>query len=205
MAEVVAPEVRAAQRRMVATVRVSGVLCRDGLALWREVDCGNWKATAAEIGEDLDLLEVPHHIVPAVRFPLANARNTALRKGEEVRVVRDDLPHLVRWMPSLGTSIEQLPEDCEGWAYGFLEPRADGMAAMGFALAADWPLWSDKQARRARLMCAQCDTDLRRHDVVPYNIPDPQRPQRIRLLCGNCCNDGLDELERLASTARQPA
>lgn len=73
----VLPEVRAAQRRIVGTVRVSGVLNKDGLALWREVDCGEWKATAAEIGNDLALLEVPHTIVKSFRFPLANSWNKA--------------------------------------------------------------------------------------------------------------------------------
>lgn len=36
MAEAVLPEVRAVQRRIVATVRAGGVLNQDGLAMWRE-------------------------------------------------------------------------------------------------------------------------------------------------------------------------
>ena len=70
MAQAVSPEVRAAQRRVISTVRCSGVLSNGGLALWREVGCGEWKATAAEIARDLDLLEVLHEIVTAFRFPL---------------------------------------------------------------------------------------------------------------------------------------
>ncbi|MGW2749138.1 hypothetical protein [Streptomyces sp. NPDC001450] len=65
MAEAVPPEVRAAQRRVISTVRVSGLLNGDGLALWREVGCEEWKTTAAEIGRDMDLLEVPYTIVSA--------------------------------------------------------------------------------------------------------------------------------------------
>ena len=68
-----APEVRAAQRRIVGTINAFGKLNKDGLAMWREVNCGEWKATAADIGRALELLEVPHTIVTAFRFPLARA------------------------------------------------------------------------------------------------------------------------------------
>ncbi|MFE1190124.1 hypothetical protein [[Kitasatospora] papulosa] len=207
MAEAVLPEVRAAQRRIVATVRVSGVLNQDGLAMWRESGCGEWKATAAEIGQDLDVLEVPHVIVSACRFPLANAHSKALRRGEEVRIARKDLMHLVRWMPSLKKSVEQIPEDCPGWSFTMFQPRAEGMAVMGIALAADWPAWSEKQARAARLLCAECDYDLRQRDQerLPYYMPAPEKPNKLRLVCGQCCNDGLDEMERLAALAGQPS
>ncbi|WP_381805467.1 hypothetical protein [Streptomyces niveus] len=43
MTVAVAPEVRAAQRRIVSTINASGRLNADGLALWREVNCGEWK------------------------------------------------------------------------------------------------------------------------------------------------------------------
>ncbi|ANP51989.1 hypothetical protein J2Z21_008993 [Streptomyces griseochromogenes] len=122
MTEAVLPEVRAAQRRIVSTVRVSGVLNNDGLALWRETRCGEWKATAAEIGQDLQLLEVPYTIVTAFRFPLASSYNKAMRQGDEVRIVRNDLTHLVRWMPSLKESIGDIPEDCPGWAFPCSSP-----------------------------------------------------------------------------------
>lgn len=208
MAEAVLPDVRAAQRRVISTVRVSGVLNGDGLALWREAGCGEWKATAAEISADLDLLEVPHTIVTAARFPLANARTTQLRRGEEVRITRSDLTHLVRWMPSLRQSIDNIPDDCPGWDFTVFQPTAQGMAVVGLSLAADWPYWSETQARAARLLCAECDYDLRRRDDedhLPYNIPLPEKPNKVRLLCGRCCNDGLTEMERLAALAGQSA
>ncbi|MFB9466977.1 hypothetical protein [Streptomyces cinereospinus] len=107
-------EERSAQRRIVATVRSCGVLNSDGLAMWREADCGEWKATAADIGQDLDQLQVPYQVVAAYRFPLANAWNKSLRRGEEVRIAAKDLIHLVRWMPSLKKSIDDLPGDCPG-------------------------------------------------------------------------------------------
>ncbi|MBX4178402.1 hypothetical protein [Streptomyces geysiriensis] len=199
---------RSAQRRIVATVRSCGVLNSDGLAMWREADCGEWKATAAEIGQDLDVLEVPHTVVTAYRFPLANSWNKRMRRGEEVRIEGKDLTHLVRWMPSLKKSIDSLPDDCPGWGFMFFQPKAEGMALMGFALSADWPVWSEKQARAARLLCAECDWDLRRRDDedrLPYNIPDPDKPNRLRLVCGRCCNQGLDQMKTLAGATGQPS
>ncbi|MGW2749123.1 hypothetical protein [Streptomyces sp. NPDC001450] len=182
------------------------MLSGGGLALWREVDCGEWKATAAEIARDLTLLEVPHEIVTAFRFPLANSRDKRLRRGEEVRIAKNDLTHLMRWMPSLKALVDQVTDDWPGFDFIIFEPRADSMALVTFALAADWPRWTEKQARAAGLMCAECDYDLRQRDDesrLPYNIPAPERPKKIRLVCGRCCNDGLDQMDILA--ARQPS
>ncbi|MGW4728481.1 hypothetical protein ACWEQC_04745 [Streptomyces shenzhenensis] len=81
MTAAVAPEVGAAQRRIVSTINASGRLNGDGLAVWREVDCGEWKATAAVIGRDLELLEVPHAIVTAFRSPPASSSSKAMRHG----------------------------------------------------------------------------------------------------------------------------
>ncbi|MGW3823386.1 hypothetical protein ACWEAF_13955 [Streptomyces sp. NPDC005071] len=206
MTAAVSPEVRAAQRRIVSTITSSGVLNGDGLALWREADCGEFKATAAELGRDLDLLEVPHRIVTAFRFPLANSDNKGLRRGEEVRIAGKDLMHLVRWMPSLTKSIEKITDDHPGFGFTVCQPRADGMAFKVLALAADWPVWTANQARRARLMCAECDYDLRLpgdEERLPYSIPLPEKPNKLRLVCGLCCNHGLDELRRLVALAGQ--
>ncbi|MET7912031.1 hypothetical protein ABZS98_27950 [Streptomyces avermitilis] len=208
MAEAVSPQVRAAQRRIVSTITSSGVLNSDGLALWREAGCGEWKATAAEIGRDLDLLEVPHTIVTAFRFPLASSYSKAMRRGEEVRIARNDLTHLVRWRPSLKETIADIPEDCPGWAFHLFQPRAEGMAVLSLALSADWPAWSKKQARVSGLVCAECDWDLREvkdENRLPYDIRLPEKPSKRRLVCGQCCNHGLDELERLAALAGQPS
>lgn len=73
MTVAIAPEVRAAQRRIVSTINASGKVNADGQAMWREVNCGEWKATAADIGRDLDMLQVPHTIVTAFRFPLSSS------------------------------------------------------------------------------------------------------------------------------------
>ncbi len=158
MAEAVLPEVRAAQRRVISTVRVSGVLNSDGLALWRETGCGEWKATAAEIGRDLELLQVPYTTVTACRFPLANSRFTQLRRGEEVRIARKDLTHLVHWMPSLKVSIDSIRDEGPGWGFTIFQPKAEGMAVMDFALAGldrEAGTGSPPAVRRMRLRPAQ--------------------------------------------------
>ena len=189
MAELLSPEVRAAQRRVTATVRASGALTGGGLALWREAAAGEWKASAAEIAQDLTLLEVPHQVVRAFRFPLANARSKQLRRGEEVRIAKKDLPHLVRWMPSLKESIDQITDDWPAFAFHIMQPRGGGVVLKTLALSADWPYWTVQQARSAGLLCAECDYDLRQRDDKdrqPYNIPRPERPGRVRLVCGRC-------------------
>lgn len=203
MTVAVAPEVRAAQRRIVSTINASGKLNADGLALWREVNCGEWKATAADISRDLDLLQIPHTIVTAFRFPLATARSKAMREGEEVRILRENLAHLVPWMPSLEQTVADIPDDAPRWDFTVFQPQADGMAIAILRLSAEWPAWSKKQARAARLICAECDYDLRDKDEdrAPFDIRLPEQPKRRRLVCGKCCNDGVDEMERLAALA----
>ncbi|MFC9803312.1 hypothetical protein ACFWGE_21465 [Streptomyces bacillaris] len=203
MTVAVAPEVRAAQRRIVSTINASGSLNVDGLAMWREVNCGEWKATAADLSADLDLLQVPHTIVTAFRFPLATSYSKAMREGEEVRIMREDLGHLVPWMPSLKQVIADIREDAPHWDFTIFQPQADGMAIAIMRLSAEWPAWSMKQARAARLVCAECDYDLRNkaEDRAPFDIRLPAQPGRRRLVCGKCCNDGIDEMERLAGLA----
>ncbi|MGW9440667.1 hypothetical protein [Streptomyces sp. NPDC055607] len=207
MTGAVAPEVRAAQRRIVSTINASGKLNGDGLALWREVNCGEWKATAADISRDLELLQVPHTIVTAFRFPLATAYSKAMREGEEVRILRKDLPHLFPWMPSLEQTVTDIPADAPRWDFTVFQPRADGMAIAVMRLSAEWPAWSKKQARAARLVCAECDYDLRDKDEdrAPFDVRLPEQPKKRRLVCGKCCNDGVDEMERLAALAGTPS
>lgn len=198
----VSEERRCAQRRIVATVRTCGVLSGGGLAMWREHNAGEWKASAAKISADLTLLGVPNTVVPALRPPLSRSLHQ-IRRGEEVRIANSDVQYLVRWMPSLQKSIDRLPPDAPTFAFVYFEPQADSMLIMktsGFA--AEWPNWSDKQATAMGLMCAECGFDLRRTDAdqrAAFNIPALVAPRRRRLVCGQCCNDGLDQMERLAA------
>lgn len=40
---------------------------------------------------------------------------------------------------------------------------------------------------------------------MPFDIRLPERPKARRLVCGQCCNDGLDKMERLAALAGRPS
>ncbi|CAL9674443.1 hypothetical protein SUDANB105_07769 [Streptomyces sp. enrichment culture] len=65
-------------------------------------------------------------------------------------------------------------------------------------------LASRTTCRAARQVCAECDYDLREfkdESRLPYDIRLPERPTKRRLVCGQCCNDGVDEMKRLAALA----
>ncbi|CAK7286446.1 hypothetical protein SGPA1_40706 [Streptomyces misionensis JCM 4497] len=127
-----------------------------------------------------------------------------MREGKEVRILREDLAHLVPWMPSLEQTVADIPEGAPCWDFTLFQPRAEGMVIAKLALSAEWPSWSKKQARAARLVCAECDYDLHEskdETRLPFDIRLPEQPKRRRLVCGQCCNDGLDEMERLAALA----
>ncbi|MFJ9822519.1 hypothetical protein ACIRU3_46435 [Streptomyces sp. NPDC101151] len=36
---------------------------------------------------------------------------------------------------------------------------------------------------------------------TPFDVRLPEQPMRRRLVYGQCCNDGVDEMERLAALA----
>jgi hypothetical protein len=196
-------EQRAAQRRMVGRVNTSGVLNRDGLAFWREADCGEFYPDADEVAADLATLQVPCEIVTAYRFPLANARTRRPRKGYEVRIAAKDLPSLEAWMPSLKNRPE-LPEGTPGWGFPFFQPEPGRMlVGLRTSMAAAWPWWTEQQAGRMGLLCAECGHDLRKPDDesrLAYNIPT--KPGGWRLVCGTCCNHGDDVMNGLDTTAR---
>ncbi|MGX5185795.1 hypothetical protein ACWKT5_23960 [Streptomyces avermitilis] len=204
MAQLVTEAERAAQRRLVGVVRTSGVLTGGGLAMWREYNAGEWKASAAELSQDLDTLTVPHEIVIAFRPP--RAREVRRRKGQEVRVAFAELGKLVRWMPSLQQSIDELPSETPGFTFTYCEPRPTGMTMLALSsFAAEWPAWTAKQAEAMGLLCAECRFDLRTPGAerrLAYNIPT--QPDRRRLVCGDCCGNGLSELERLAAAGQTP-
>lgn len=70
--------------------------------------------------------------------------------------------------------------------------------------AAEWPTWTAKQGEAMGLLCGQCRFDLRTRGVerrLTYNLPT--QPDRRRLVCGDCCGNGLDELKRLADGRTQ--
>ncbi|WP_412075635.1 hypothetical protein ACLF6K_06950 [Streptomyces xanthophaeus] len=200
MMERVPARIWAAQRRIASTVHASGVLCGGGLGLWRETTRGDGQAGVAEIARDLSALKVPHQVVAAYRPSLARQPGR-VRCGEEVRIATKDLGRLVRLMPSLQRHLDQIPADAWGFSFIYFKPRAEGMTTMLLsAFACEWPHRTEQQASAMGLMCAQCGYDLRRRqdDRAPYNIPLPAQPTRRRLLCGQCCNNGLEHLAALA-------
>ncbi|MEV0769500.1 hypothetical protein [Nocardia salmonicida] len=99
---------RAAQRRIGAVIRSCGVMSEDGLALWREDGCAEFKASAGELADDMAILGVPHTVDATTLPPLVSDRSRRVRDGEEVRVSPEDLPILVAWIPSLQKPIDQL-------------------------------------------------------------------------------------------------
>ncbi|WP_393072204.1 DUF5753 domain-containing protein [Streptomyces sp. LN704] len=62
------------------------------------------------------------------------------------------------------------------------QPRAECMVIARLALSAEWPAWSKKQASAARLVCAECDYDLREfkdETRMPFDVRLPERPMMI--------------------------
>ncbi|MET8626304.1 hypothetical protein ABZW30_21540 [Kitasatospora sp. NPDC004669] len=110
-----------------------------------------------------------------------------MREGQEVRILRKDLAHLVPWMPSLEQTVADIAQDAPHWDFTVFQPRADDMAIANVALSTEWPAWSKKQARAARSVCAVCDYDRRwfkDETRMPFDIRLPERPKARRLVCG---------------------
>lgn len=203
MARMVTHVQEAAQRRVIGVVRLSGVLSGGGLAVWREYVPVQGAGSAAELSQDLDALGVDHHIVMAYRPP--RGREIQTHEGQEVRIASTRLPRLVRWVPSLRQPIDELPADAPGFTFAYFEPKIDGLAMRTVSsFAAEWPSWTLRQAAAMGLLCARCSFDLRTPGPgrrPAYNIP--AEPERLRLLCGTCCGDGLAELERLTASGER--
>jgi hypothetical protein len=94
---------------MLGYVRTRGRLDASGLVLWTEEDAQVWKAGAGELSADLETLGVPHlgTITSLCQPPWRSAR-TKLPRARWVKlwIGWDDLPALVRWLPSLGKRAE---------------------------------------------------------------------------------------------------
>jgi hypothetical protein len=191
------PDQRDAQRRIVATVRANSVLNRGGLALWRPDDDEFYgSADADAVAADLELLGV-RSTIAAPRYMPPRSHERRMRKGREVRVSWSELATLVNWMPSLKERMEGLPEDARTvFEFPFFEPRPEAMVWRQGVFASRWPWWTEKQAQRMGLMCADCGCDLRAGGRGVYRLANAEG--RKRLHCGDCCNDGLDALEALA-------
>ncbi|MFD7232120.1 hypothetical protein [Streptomyces sp. NPDC059881] len=198
MPKAATPEQCDAQRRIVSIITMNRVLNRGGLALWRDDDSLNQEiygsADADDVAADLETLGVRSTIVPRYMPPRAQEKRP--RKGREVRIAWPELATLVHWMPSLKERMEELPEDANThFEFLYVEPRPEGMAICPAMHASRWPWWTEKQARKMGLMCADCGCDLRPNDRTAYRIADSEG--RRRLYCGTCCSDGVDALAAL--------
>lgn len=182
---------RAASRRVVATVRSCGFLGGGGLSLWREVAAGAWKADAAELAADLEVLGVGCVVVEAWRPPLSGDPAGRVRRGREVRVTHQELPALVQRMPSLGPAVADLPWDARGFDLHALRLEGDGAMMVRLPLAADWPSWAVEQAGTVGLSCVVCGYDLRNRDEerrAAYQTGPVSAGGRLTLTCGPCLN-----------------
>jgi hypothetical protein len=195
------PEQRTAQKRLVGIINSNRVITGAGLALWREDDSFYGSADADDVAADLAVLGVPSTITPCLMPPGAKERRA--RRGREVRIARTDLSGLYPWMPSLQKRVEEVPQDSPFPKFVVFIAAGEGMQIGTLALASLWPWWTPKAAERMGLTCADCGWDLRQDEDErrgAYRIPDRPAPGRvITLYCGDCCDHGLDALDRLAS------
>jgi hypothetical protein len=95
-------------RRVLGCIKSSGVLEDGDLVIWREEGCGEFKASALDLSEDLTALGVPHYTTITKRCqPPWRSAGTKLppSRWEKVRIRRVDLPLLAAVAPSLAKLI----------------------------------------------------------------------------------------------------
>ncbi|WP_429426506.1 site-specific integrase [Nocardia sp. GAS34] len=103
--------------------------------------------------------------------------------------------------------LPQEPEPGDEPMFVYYEPVAGAMAVKRWDPGKGWlEAPHEKFAWMGILTCVTCGCDLRPN--VPqrrsaFNIPDQDHPV-MRLYCGECCNDGVDEMERLTALAGSP-
>jgi len=99
------PEQRTAQRKIVGTLNVKNYMWFDpdmGFCLWRDKRASTeWGAGIPELSAHFDALEIPYSV--QVRMMTVTKQRKA---GFTLVVGWDDLPALVRWMPSFQKQID---------------------------------------------------------------------------------------------------
>ncbi len=89
----------------------------------------------------------------------------------------------------------------------YYEPVAGAMAMKRWNPGKGWlDAPHEKFAWMGILTCASCRCDLRPNAPdrrAAFNIPDDDS-LGMRLYCGACCNDGIDEMERLSKSSSRP-
>jgi hypothetical protein len=104
---------RAAQRSLVGLIHAGSAQLDSavGLRIWRAPGSEEWQIGVDEISEYFETLGIPHHV--------ALVRRTVRRRtvvGFEIRVDWDDLPTMLRWVPSLQRLIDAVAEPSERMA-----------------------------------------------------------------------------------------
>lgn len=91
-----------AKKRIVGLIRAgSAVLTDDGIDIWRENGCEEWKPGAEEISHSLDQLGIPHSISTEVPRPAYRSRQRTPPRGTLVRIAREDFPSLKAAVPEM--------------------------------------------------------------------------------------------------------
>lgn len=105
-----ASQERAAQRSLVGLIRAGSARLDSavGLRIWRASGSEEWQIGVDEISGHFETLGIPHHIALVSR--------TVRRRtvgGFEIRVDWDDLPTVLRGVPSLQRLIDAVAEPSE--------------------------------------------------------------------------------------------
>jgi hypothetical protein len=93
----------AAARRMRGYLANRGEVVPGGVVLWTEDIAGEWKASALELSEDLQVLGVPHYTTITRRMqPPWRTPQTKLppARWEKIWITGDDFAYLVQAIPS---------------------------------------------------------------------------------------------------------
>ncbi len=97
---------RTAQKQIVGVLKTCAVL-EPGVSLtfWREADCGDLKADAAELSQSLELLGVPHAVSLSKSRAPWQPETVARKVWMQLTVPIKDIESLSRWSPWLETQL----------------------------------------------------------------------------------------------------
>lgn len=99
---------RHAQRRLIGLLNGGAhvYLCRAHLGIFRESSSEEWKTTAREVTDALDVLDIPYTVtLMSGMFPTKKSHPRG-RHGTDVRILWDDFASVLHWMPSFQKHID---------------------------------------------------------------------------------------------------
>ena len=174
------PAERAAQRSLVGLVQTGAAQLdsAEGLRIWRASGSEEWQIGVDEVAGHFETLGIPHHI--------ALVRRTVRRRpvaGFEVRVGWDDLPAVLRWVPSLQRLIDAVNEpvstpSSSGWPPERFEPqgRKQGGGRRNHHWRSDETRDGDVLVSRCRNCGMQQRSDFYQVDGKVRNVIQWSRP-----------------------------